>query len=197
MSGFIEGRGAVFRSSRRRPKALLWGLIATLCLGLCLSVPAAAEVYRWKDDAGNIHFSDRPHPSAEPIDVNPQLPGAVEETAAGEDDPPAEGADQAEEEERPVVEAYTGISVNSPRRNQQIGSAEGALEVSLGLEPGLGRGHSVRLLMDGSEVIPPFEATQARIDGIPAGSHTLMATVVNENGEEMIRSPIISFFMRR
>lgn len=39
---------------------------------LCLSLPAsAAEVYKWTDRNGQVHYADRPRPGAEALDVKP------------------------------------------------------------------------------------------------------------------------------
>lgn len=177
---------------RRTRQAL--ALVTALALLLGGLTAASAKVYRWVDEAGNVHFSDRPHEAAEEIEIQPQVPGGQNEPENGD----ATGDQQtAEEDTRPVVEAYSEIAITSPRRNQQLSSPQGALDVAVALTPELGRGHNVRLLIDGAEAIPPFPSAQARIDDIPAGSHTLMATVVNDAGDEMIRSSIINFFLRR
>ncbi|PKM31653.1 MAG: DUF4124 domain-containing protein [Gammaproteobacteria bacterium HGW-Gammaproteobacteria-11] len=40
---------------------------------LLLSVPVHAEIYRWVDDQGRVHFGERPQQGAERIEVNPQV----------------------------------------------------------------------------------------------------------------------------
>ena len=42
-----------------------------LVLALCC-MPALAEIYRWVDSSGKVHFSDRPQPgSTQPLQVSP------------------------------------------------------------------------------------------------------------------------------
>lgn len=48
--------------------SLLTGLLA-----LCASLPAAAEIYRWVDDNGRVHFTDQPPPNVKKVQ---QVPGA-------------------------------------------------------------------------------------------------------------------------
>jgi len=56
---------------------------ALAALWLALATPAKAELYRWVDEAGRVHFSDRPHPNAERI--RPERPPQVlSETAPSE-----------------------------------------------------------------------------------------------------------------
>lgn len=47
----------------------------TLILLLVLALPslAMAQIYRWVDAQGNVHFESRPRPGAEPVDVRPQV----------------------------------------------------------------------------------------------------------------------------
>ena len=47
------------RTSRLRSGRVLW-LAATLTL---VALPALADVYKWLDVQGNIHYSDRPPPA--------------------------------------------------------------------------------------------------------------------------------------
>jgi len=42
-----------------------------LLLLVLLGMPAAAEIYRWQDAAGEIHYSDRPHGDARAVAVHP------------------------------------------------------------------------------------------------------------------------------
>jgi len=44
-----------------------------LVLALTLSSPAMAQIYRWVDSHGNVHFESRPRPGAEQIEVRPQV----------------------------------------------------------------------------------------------------------------------------
>lgn len=42
---------------------MLGGLCAALLVGsLCFSPPAAANVYKWKDPQGRVHYTDKPPP---------------------------------------------------------------------------------------------------------------------------------------
>lgn len=50
-------------STEHSQAQLTWALLATLAA----AAPAAAEVYRWKDSAGQVHYGDRPAPGAEPL----------------------------------------------------------------------------------------------------------------------------------
>lgn len=44
-----------------------------LCCALLLPGLAAAEIYRWTDAEGRVHFSERPAAGAEQVEVKPQV----------------------------------------------------------------------------------------------------------------------------
>ncbi|HCA22960.1 MAG TPA: DUF4124 domain-containing protein [Pseudomonas sp.] len=46
-------------------------LLLLACCGL--SLPLQAEIYRWVDANGQVHFGERPRPGAETVEVRPQV----------------------------------------------------------------------------------------------------------------------------
>ncbi|ERI53752.1 hypothetical protein N878_14290, partial [Pseudomonas sp. EGD-AK9] len=44
-----------------------------LLVALLLPALAAAEIYRWTDAQGRVHFGQRPGAGAEPVEVKPQV----------------------------------------------------------------------------------------------------------------------------
>jgi anion-transporting ArsA/GET3 family ATPase len=49
-------------------RLLLLSLLATVAMG-----QAEAQIYRWVDAQGQVHFEQRPRPGAEPVEVRPQV----------------------------------------------------------------------------------------------------------------------------
>ncbi|BAP80772.1 hypothetical protein MT1_3597 [Pseudomonas sp. MT-1] len=47
--------------------------IAVLIVSILLAPLVAADIYRWVDSAGNVHFGAKPQPGAEPVEVRPQV----------------------------------------------------------------------------------------------------------------------------
>lgn len=57
----------------------------SLCALLCLCVvPAQAEIYRWTDDQGRVHFGERPQQGAKRVEVDPQIVERDEQVRARE-----------------------------------------------------------------------------------------------------------------
>tara|TARA_Y100000815_G_scaffold77889_1_gene66985 strand:+ start:1589 stop:2014 length:426 start_codon:yes stop_codon:yes gene_type:complete len=47
--------------------------IAFLIVSVLLTPLAMADIYRWVDPGGNVHFSAKPQPGAEQVEVRPQV----------------------------------------------------------------------------------------------------------------------------
>lgn len=70
-------------------------LLSILCLSGTL---AHAEIYRWTDDQGRVHFGERPPAGAERVDVRPQV--VERDPATREREQRSERFFQARREER-------------------------------------------------------------------------------------------------
>ncbi len=54
----------------------IWGAIWRFFLLASVSLAGAADIYRWTDDAGQMHFGDRPPPGAERLELRNALPAS-------------------------------------------------------------------------------------------------------------------------
>jgi hypothetical protein len=70
----------------------------SILLGLCLSLPAAAEVYRWVDADGKVHYSGSPPPQGGQLIELPATAGSPAE-------PDREAAERRARQQR-MLEAY-------------------------------------------------------------------------------------------
>jgi hypothetical protein len=95
------------------------GWIALLCAALPAAMTVvAADVYRWTDKDGKVHYSDTPPPgnkSARPIDLPNAKPGAPDLTIAPKAAAPAQAAPQAP---APVAAAPQQAPAVAPRSNR-------------------------------------------------------------------------------
>lgn len=58
------------------------GRRASLAVAVLLSVTVSAEIYRWVDADGKVHFSDKPTQDANPVVVEPVRPSAEQQAQA-------------------------------------------------------------------------------------------------------------------
>ena len=166
-----------------------WILVALLMS--CALVAQAEEVWRWVDENGVVHFSDRPRPGAERVELDrPQ-------TFNRPPWPEREEAPAPTRSERDAAPAYSGVRVVSPAAGETLWNIAGDLNVQVEVEPGLAPGHSLRVSLDGRRVETPPGATQFTVSEVYRGEHRLSASVVDEDGRELVSSEPVTFYVQQ
>ena len=164
---------------------LFLAVISLLAAGL-----AAAQAYRWVDEDGVVHYSDRPQPGAERIDLPRQEPRARAAAPA-----PRVGATVDEDAEPEAPFSYESLSVASPGAEVTLWNIEGILNVSLDLQPALQPGHQVRVYFDGEA--RTVTGTSFQIEDVWRGVHNIQAEILDQNGDLMIRSRTNRFYVQQ
>lgn len=149
--------------------------------------PRKGQMYRWKDAQGNWQFTDTPPPQG----AESYTPRAVLQPAK-----PQVGAQDILN--RPVDKpagpvSYT-ITFSSPAAEQVFTPDITAITVALGLEPSLGPGHQVEVLVDGK---PAFKGLAGSLSGLERGSHALSARVMDAAGKELATAAGPVFHVRK
>ena len=152
-----------------------------------------AQAYKWTDENGVVHYSDRPQPGAEEFvlpDTRPPtqivLPRATNPVIGDSDD---EGQDEQEQA------SYESLTIVSPAAEQTLWNIAGNLNVQLNLQPNLMRGHQIRVYYDGQPRV--VSGATFTLSEVFRGSHNLQAEVVDSNGELQIRSDPIRFYVQQ
>lgn len=171
-----------------------WILLTILVIGGA----AAADTYRWVDENGVIHFSDRPHPGAERIELGEVQTFSAPESLPEAPPPAAETAARADEGVQDAGPAYDVFRIVQPQPEETIRNTGGTLDVSLDVSPRVRRGHRVGLYLDGNRVSGvPRAATSFTIDGAVRGAHTLRAVIEDSSGNLVEQSPTVRFYVQQ
>jgi len=159
-------------------------------LGLLTAAAAVADTWMWTDDEGVVHYSDRPYPGAERITIDEpntsQAPAQRSNNAA---------TDTTGTTETSATTRYASFEVSSPGAEETLWNIEGALNVSLVLNPGLQPGHQVRVYFDGNPQM--VSGTSFRLEEVYRGVHNLQAEVLDETGKMMIRTRTNRFYVQQ
>ncbi len=161
-------------------------LISTLAAGTVL-----AQAYKWTDEDGVVHFSDRPQEGAERIQLSsdgrrPPLPPQTVSSAAA--------AAEAAPEEAPVFR-YESLTIGSPLAEETLWNIEGVLNVTLNVDPALQSGHRIRVYFNGT---PRYvNGTSFQIPDVFRGEHNIQAEIVDKSGRMMIRSMPNRFYVQQ
>ena len=166
-----------------------------LVLGLALviagfsAIAAGTELYRWVDEDGVVHYSDRPREGADRVTIQPPqtfTPPPIPAAAST----PAEGEGEAS--------IYEELSIASPEEEETLWNIEQQMRVTLSVKPAVQQGHRFALFLDGQRVEGvPARATDFVISGVHRGEHTLRAVVEDEAGTELARSQTRRFYVQR
>jgi hypothetical protein len=165
-------------------------LLAVACAG------TSAQVYQRIDPDGQVSFSDRPGPDAQPVDVAPPqtispLP-APARTAA---QPPP----QVEAQTGDTITAYTQFTIVSPKNEEGVRANNGNVTIRLSLQPALAPNHIIELRVDGEdgEQRKTTESTNIELINLSRGRHTVAARVLDDKGSPLIKAGPTSFFVLR
>ncbi|NNF51486.1 MAG: DUF4124 domain-containing protein [Gammaproteobacteria bacterium] len=164
----------------------------------CLALPALAATYRWVDENGVVHYSDRPRENAELVEVptaqtyTPSArPGA---RAAGQSAATPAGTRGPAQEQA----AYQSLRVVRPAPQETYRNIGGELAVSLSLSPALKPGHRLRVLYDGQPWPSwPERLLSYTLSGVYRGEHNIKAEVVGADGKVVASSDTVTFFVHQ
>ncbi len=152
---------------------------------LLASGATAEEVYRTVDENGNVIYTDKPSENAEKIEVY--------DIQTIESDAP-EFVYTPPETDKPLP--YTQLSITSPENNSVFQDNTGSVAVTVVLEPGLQRGHTLVLMLDGNSVAEGA-AGQISLSDVERGIHTLVAVIKDNEGKEVMSSSPVTFTLQR
>ena len=162
-------------------------------LALLASVPVLADAYKWVDEDGITHYSDRPREGAEIVDLSEYNKKTGAQIYKAPPTAPASASGQQPAGAQPFK--YESLSVSSPGAEQTLWNIEGVLNVSLALKPGLREGDQIRVYFDGK---PQMEdSTSFQIEEVYRGVHNIQAEVIDKTGKLMIRSQPNRFYVQQ
>lgn len=157
-------------------------LLALTLVSLCAL--GADPVYRWTDDKGVVHYTDKP-PSkdAKPAQLPPlqtvptyKAPKAAAAPAKPAGPPPSQFS----------------VAIVSPTPDQTVLDLNGNLKVAVNVMPGLVKGFGLTYYVDGAaQNARPLPETTFQANGVGNGSHTIVVAMVDAAGKEVARSPEI------
>ena len=173
--------------------------VLTAVIALLVTSAVFAQAYRWVDEDGVVHFSDRPHPGAEEI----QLPQSQSPSRSTRSTRPTGtrrsttlGSGETQEgEESNGPFSYESMEIASPAAEETLWNIEGVLNVTVNLQPALQQGHRVRVYFDGRP--QDVSGTSFQLQEVWRGAHNIQAEVLDQNGRLMIRSLPTRFYVQQ
>jgi hypothetical protein len=150
------------------------------------SMVAADPLYKWVDDQGKVHYSDKPQPGAQKI----KLPTATTYKAPTPAQGPAPAAtDQDTQAQQPP---YTDFEISSPGKDEVLWNVT-SVQVTLSVKPGdLHPGDQVTITLDG-KVQGPLHSLTATFNDMDRGEHTVSANLQEADGSVLVAKEVTFF----
>lgn len=166
------------------------GLVAIIVMLIIL--PARAEVYRWTDSSGNVHFSDQPHKGAKPVELPPV------QTYSPPEPTPEKKADAGKpDDDENLSPSYKSVSIVQPAPQSTIRNSQGLVPVVVEFEPKLRKNDKVQLIYDGKPMGEPQNKPFFTLTNVFRGSHTISVQVFSDEGVMINESEPVTFFMHQ
>jgi hypothetical protein len=166
-----------------------WILMALLMAFAVTS--GASEMWRWVDENGVVHFSDRPQPGAERIDMRPA------QTFTAPPVEPRAPRQSAPEGQADAGTRYTQLSILSPAEGETLWNIGAELNVQLAVEPPLAEAHELRVYLDGARVEDSPQGTQFTLRDVFRGERRLRVSIVDDSERELVSTPTIVFYVQQ
>jgi hypothetical protein len=152
----------------------------------------AAEVWRWKDANGVVHYADQPVAGAERM-----ILGAATGPASG---PVA--AQRAVMGQGPQASAATPVSYSScivvAPASDEVFNMVNTVSATLQTTPSVQAGHRVQVMYDGRiHAEWPERALSYTLLNVYRGSHTLSVQVLDADGKVVCAGPATTFHVRQ
>lgn len=151
----------------------------------------SAEAYRWVDGDGVVHYSDRPQPGAEEI----ELPDANTTTVRRYANTAQSSSRTGQNKDSDNSVAYASLEIATPAAEETLWNIEGVLNVSVALSPALQPGHQLRVTLDGKT--QSTSGMSLTIQEVYRGVHNLQAEIVDQAGKSLIRSKSVRFYVQQ
>lgn len=167
---------------------------ANALLLLTLTASAGADVFRWTDSNGVVHFSDRPHPGAQILNI----PGSPPPGAANPDQKSEQIPNQTEEPAADSSEQeYQSVAITQPKQDETVRNNQGYVPIIIEVEPDLRPGDLFQVMLDGKAIGKPQPGKLFALNELDRGTHTVAVQIVGADGNVINTSDAVTFHMQR
>ena len=164
-----------------------------------LAIPAfaAQTVWKWVDERGVTHYSDRPVPGATRVELATNARAPAQPDTQPSATPEADSSSESSESDD-AAEAYRDFEIWKPSEGESIVNTGGQVTVNIRVDPDVQQGHTLHLYLDGRLVEGfPADATSYDLTNVPRGMHRLIAVINNARGQRVQETPAVSFMVRQ
>jgi hypothetical protein len=165
-----------------------------LLLAIFASAAFAAEqtVWKWVDERGVTHYSDRPVPGATKLELNIGRRASDTDNAT-----PSASSTFDRPDSTAAGPTYRNFEIWKPADGESLINTGGAVSVNVRIDPPLQPGHGLSLYLDGRLVGDGSNATEYSLTEVPRGVHSVMAVVTDRRGQRLQETAPVRFNVRQ
>jgi len=163
-----------------------------ILLALSIAIPvnvqaSSAKIYVWRNEKGELVYSDTPRPGAEEVKTKP---GNVIKSSTKVETQVLDIKTKEISEEYQVV-------IDIPKDNSTIRDNTGSVYIQGSILPIFKRGLKIQLILDDKPYQKPQNHTKFSLRDIDRGEHKIKMKLFNEKGKVIALSKPITFYMHR
>ncbi|KXF82523.1 DUF4124 domain-containing protein [Enterovibrio coralii] len=167
-------------------------IVGALLLCCAISAPSVAgSYYRWVDENGVVHFSDSPPEVSLELEI--ELKDIPLSTSPQVVAPPSPDAPPVPPE--PEAPSATDVLLLSPLDEETIRNNEGNISLSLTTDLPLGKGQSVRAVIDG-KAQKAQQGLSIELNNVDRGEHAIKVQLL-QDGKVIATSKSVTVFLHR
>lgn len=159
----------------------------TLLGMLALSLSVQANVYKWVDKDGKVHYSDKPQPNAEVVELK--------ETSSNQIRLDVPAAIPKADTKVEAIEYQ--VSILTPEADETIRNNEGKFEVTATVTPEKPANALWVLRIDGKVWGDAMDVPLFRVSELDRGEHTIEVQLIARNGKPIASSGSRTLFLHR
>ncbi|MBL4773806.1 MAG: DUF4124 domain-containing protein [Alcanivoracaceae bacterium] len=169
-------------------------LTLTVFLGAALNISAASKIYKYTDEDGNIHYSDKkPFEGAEEA----KLKAITIIKSSNLESEPRSTSKRSRHKEKFKAYNFDDFIISNPIDNETIWGTGGNVSVSVFINGKLPPNYRIKFYLDD---LPhgKVKSNSQLIADVERGEHTLYAQVIDDFTRKVIRtSPKITFYIKQ
>lgn len=166
--------------------------IAVCCLGFYISLGFSAEVYKYVDENGNIHYTDQ-KPTTEIGHDNLTQLTVLDSNQMN----PKPTWQRVEKQKKQQAKGFEDFAIASPANGKTLSIIDGNLLVMVNLPEEITEKHRIRFYLNGIPHGKVKSATQLIPDIHKEGLYTLYAEVLDAQSRQVINTtPEIEFTIK-
>ncbi|MGN8275440.1 DUF4124 domain-containing protein [Pseudomonas sp. SMN5] len=158
---------------------------------LLLSLPVAAQIYKYTDANGNTAYSNQPPQGvpAQTVELPPL--NSIEHQPPTDQGTPAPSPNPDE-----TPDAYQTLALTDIPTEEALRANNGTFTVGVRIQPRLRSPHLFRLLLDGQPYGQPTNVPRLQLVNIDRGEHSLAVQVID--GDTLVQqSETVTFTVQR